>query len=101
MSPADKALYEEKARKWKIDQKKQPKSGRLDCTGQLIDVLLIIILLMVMYYSCIAINQCGQMIKSIIIVIKMVSVQNLLTPFCCVFGKDTLQHFSLFNGFDK
>ena len=27
--------------------------------------------------------------------IDMVSVQNLLAPFCCVLGKDTLWHISL------
>ena len=32
------------------------------------------------------------------IVIQMVSVQNLLTPFYCVLGKDTLQHFLLLGG---
>ena len=39
MTFAEKARYEEKAREWKIQQKQIPKSGRLDCTGQLIDVM--------------------------------------------------------------
>ena len=30
-----------------------------------------------------------------------VPVQNLLAPFCCVLGKDTLQHFSLLGGLGK
>ena len=28
-----------------------------------------------------------------LVVIDMVSIQNLHVPFCCVLGKDTLQHF--------
>ena len=33
--------------------------------------------------------------------INMVSVQNLLVPFCCVLGKNTLLHFPLRGGLGK
>ena len=33
--------------------------------------------------------------------IDMVSVQNLLAPYCCVSGKDTLRHFPPFGGLSK
>ena len=36
-----------------------------------------------------------------VIVIDMVSVQNLLAPFCCVLGKDTSRDFTLLGGLDK
>ena len=29
------------------------------------------------------------------------SVQNLLAPFCCVLGEDTLRHFPLLSGLGK
>ena len=32
------------------------------------------------------------------LVTNTVSVQNLLAPFCCVLGKDTLRHFPLLGG---
>ena len=32
------------------------------------------------------------------VVIDMVSVQNLLVPFCCFLGKDTLRHFLQLGG---
>ena len=35
------------------------------------------------------------------IVINLVSVQNLFAPICCAFGKDTSRHFSLLGGFGK
>ena len=38
---------------------------------------------------------------SIVIVISMVSVQNLLAPFCCVLGKETLWHFPLLGSLGK
>ena len=38
MTPEEKAPYEKKAKDWKQQQKGQPRAGRLDCTGQLIDV---------------------------------------------------------------
>ena len=33
--------------------------------------------------------------KSTVVVIDVLSVQNLLVPFCCAFENDTLQHFLL------
>ena len=39
--------------------------------------------------------------SSVVIVITMVSVQNLLAPFSCVLGKDILVHFFLLGGFSK
>jgi len=38
MTLAEKKLYENKAKEWKIMNKNQPRPGRLDCTGKLIDV---------------------------------------------------------------
>ena len=38
MTPEEKAPFEQKAKEWKQQKKSQPRSGRLDCTGQLIDV---------------------------------------------------------------
>ena len=35
------------------------------------------------------------------IVIDIVSIQNLLTPFCCALGKGTLRHFPLLGGLGK
>ena len=43
----------------------------------------------------------SQVVKSVMIVINMVLTQILLAPFCCVFGKDTLQHFFLLDGLSK
>ena len=43
----------------------------------------------------------GRVVKSHAIVIETVSVQNLLAPFCCVLGKETLQHFPLLAGLNK
>ena len=40
-------------------------------------------------------------IKSAVIVIDMVLVQNLFEPFCCVFGKDPFTHFPLLGGLSK
>ena len=37
--------------------------------------------------------------QSVVIVIDMVLVQNLLNPFCCILGKDTLWHFFLLGTF--
>ena len=37
LTPQEKSIYEQKAKDWKVNQKQQPRSGRLDCTGQLID----------------------------------------------------------------
>ena len=42
-----------------------------------------------------------RMVKNAAIVIDMVSIQNLLAPFCCVFEKNTLRHFLLLNGLGK
>ena len=39
-------------------------------------------------------SRSAAVVKSAVIVINMVSVQNLLAPFCCVLGEDTLRHFS-------
>ena len=36
--------------------------------------------------------------KSAGLVTNMISVQNPLMPFCCVLGKDTLQHIPLLSG---
>ena len=41
-------------------------------------------------YAC---RQRGRVVKSTEIMIDMFLVQNLFTPFCCVFGKDTLRQF--------
>ena len=38
-------------------------------------------------------SRSAAVVKSAVIVINMVSVQNLLAPFCCVLGEDTLRHF--------
>ena len=46
-------------------------------------------------------QQRGRVVKSAVIVIDMVLVQNLLKPFCCVVGKDTLRHFSLLGDLGK
>ena len=40
-------------------------------------------------------RQHGHVIKSAVITIDTVSVQNLLAPFCCVLGENTLRHFPL------
>ena len=45
--------------------------------------------------------QQGQVVKSAKIVIDMILVQNLLKPFCCFLGKDTLRRFSLLGGLSK
>ena len=46
-------------------------------------------------------RQRGQFVKSFVIVIDMVLVQNPLAPFCCVLGKDTLQYVLLVAGVSK
>ena len=46
-------------------------------------------------------GQRGRVLKSAVIVIDMVAVQNLLAPFCCVFGKDILGYFLLFGSLSK
>ena len=38
---------------------------------------------------------------SAVIMIDIILVQNLFTPFCCVLEKDTLHHFSLLGDFGK
>ena len=35
------------------------------------------------------------------IIIDIILVQNLLTPFCCALKKDILHHFPLLGGFGK
>ena len=41
------------------------------------------------------------MIKSIIFVVDTIAVQNVLAPFCCILGKNHLQHFLLFSSLGK
>ena len=43
----------------------------------------------------------GRVAKSAMIVIDTVEVPNLLTPFCCVLEKDTLQNLPLPGGLGK
>ena len=43
----------------------------------------------------------GGVLKSAVIMIDMVSVQNQLASLCCVLGKDTLRHFLLLGGLGK
>ena len=45
--------------------------------------------------------QRGRVVKNAMTVINMVAVENLLAPFCCVLGKDTLRHFPLLGGLGK
>ena len=40
-------------------------------------------------------QQHDRVVKSTVNVIKIISIQNLLVPFCCVVEKDTLWHFPL------
>ena len=50
-------------------------------------------LLVIKYFPDDKLKQClerGGVVKSAVIVIDMVSVQNLLAPFGCVLGKETL-----------
>ena len=37
----------------------------------------------------------GRVVKNTVIAIDKVGIQNLLVPFCCVLGKDTLWYFTL------
>ena len=39
--------------------------------------------------------------SSAVLVIDMISVENLLAPFRCVLGKDNLRHFPLLGGLGK
>ena len=54
-----------------------------------------------MLLTAISSRQGCRVVKSTVIVIDMVSVQNVLAPFCCTLGKDTLQRFSLLGDLSK
>ena len=47
------------------------------------------------------IDKTVRVFKSIVIVINMVSIQNLLMQFCYILGKDTSWHFPLLGGLGK
>ena len=66
-------------------------------------VLILLVLLALYLYSRLReqpqCRQRGRVVKTAVIVIA--SVQNLLVPFFCVLGKNTLRHFSLLDSLGK